>query len=223
MATLTAVTVGGVYAAWTYAEKDVTDITSAEQVVQVAGINTSEVLKVGSLDIKASDDFAITIDAASAVYPDDYETKCYHQHEAVLVVTGTITVTFTATAQAAQDIQDYGLLTDVYFSSPKNITLEDIKWGEGEGAVQIFQFSELRHQLGGANDESDGAEWTKSTNAEGLNVFTYTFDNEELKGLFTLTEDIVLDTAAKHAQFEQEVAGVSATLHVTQVKTAVTE
>lgn len=218
MATLTAVTVGGVYAVWTYAEKDVTNITSEEQVIQIAGIDTSEVLKVGSLAIKASDDFSLMVDAASYVY-DDYADRGLHQHEAVLVVKGNITVTFTAAAEASDDIQSYGLLTNVYFSSPKNIDLSKITWPI-DGNTPIFTFNSLERQLGGANDLADGddAAWTKSTNADGLNVFTYTFETTEIQKLFTLAEDIVLDTSEKHAAFEAEVAGVSATLHVEQVK-----
>ena len=162
MATLTAVTVGGVYAAWTYAEKDVTDITSAEQTIQVAGINTSEVLKVGTLDITAND-FSITVDAASAIYPEKVASGELHQHEAVLVVEGSITVTFTATAEASDDIQNYGLLTDVYFSTPRNIDLSSITWPvTGENAQPVFTFNSLSHRLGGVDDATDGAVWVKS-------------------------------------------------------------
>lgn len=223
MAALTAVTVGGVYATWTYAEKSVTNIDSEEQIIQVAGINTSEDLKVGALSIQASPDFSLSIDSASYLYPvdedaeagyQDYKARGYHQHEAVMVVKGSITVTFTASELASDNIKTNGLLTDIYFSTPKNINLSSVTWPIG-GETPIFTFNALTHRLGGADDASDGAKWEHEN---GTLVFTYTYTNEELQTLFTLQEDIVLDSSAKHAEFSAEVAGVSATLHVVHVE-----
>ncbi|MBR2374931.1 MAG: hypothetical protein IKA88_01450 [Clostridia bacterium] len=218
-ATLTAVTVGGVYAAWTYAEADVIDISSTEQIVSVAGIDTTQNLKVGSLAIKASDDFAIVIDSAAELgltgqaRPSGNGT--YHQHEAVLSVTGSITVTFTPTPQASDLIHAKGLRADLYFTIPSHVSLSNIVWGEP--AVQIIEFNEfqLRRKLGETTD-TDGKRWQTPTET-GEGYFAYTYTTEELKQLFTLDEGLIIDSIKTHKLFSDELAGLTTTLHVVQV------
>ena len=218
-ATLTAVTVGGVYAAWTYAEADVIDISSTEQIVSVAGIDTTQNLKVGSLAIKASDDFAIVIDSAAELgltgqaRPSGNGT--YHQHEAVLSVTGSITVTFTPTPQASDLIHSKGLRADLYFTIPSHVSLSNIVWGEP--AVQIIEFNEfqLRRKLGETTD-TDGKRWQTPTET-GEGYFAYTYTTEELKQLFTLDEGLIIDSIKTHKLFSDELAGLTTTLHVVQV------
>ena len=239
MAALTAVTVGGVYAAWTYAESNLTNIQSGEQVINVAGIDTTTTLKAGSFNIEASDDLHFVIDSAAALgltgetryttpiklddgstYADYYvvgtslaeysATGTYHQHEAVLLVRGDITVTFTPAQQASEDIQTKGLATNVYFTNPSAITIENIKW-EDQG---ILKFNSLSHKLGEATD-SDGVEWTKTTES-GQTVFTYKYTAAELAKMLTLKQNIVLDTSAKHGTFSDKLDGLTVKLHVDQ-------
>lgn len=216
-ATLTAVTVGGVYAAWTYAEADVIDISSTEQIVSVAGIDTTQNLKVGSLAIKASDDFAIVIDSAAALNLTGQTRPSgngvYHQHEAVLSVTGSITVTFTPTQQASDLIHDKGLRADLYFTIPSHVSLSNIVWGDP--AVQIVEFNELRSKLGETTD-TDSKRW-QTPEETGEGYFAYTYTTEELKQLFTLDEGLIIDSIKTHKLFSEEIAGLTTTLHVAQV------
>ena len=238
MAALTAVTVGGVYAAWTYAESNLANISTKEQVINVAGIDTTTALKAGRFNIEASEDLHFVIDSAAAVgltgkdryttptklddgsYADYYVvgtslagysvTGKYHQHEAVLLVKGDITVTFTPAQQASQDIQDKGIATNVYFTNPSSIAIEDIEWED----QRILEFNSLSHKLREETDSDDG-EWTQTTES-GQTVFTYKYTTAELAKMLTLKQNIVLDTSAKHYTFSDKLDGLTVKLHVDQ-------
>ena len=241
MAALTAVTVGGVYAAWVYAEGDLQNVSSAEQLITVANINTTISLKAGNYSITASDDLEFIIDSAAELKltnNDRYTaptllenesefagyyvvgteaegygvTGKYHQHEAVLAVKGSITVKFTPAEQAADDIQARGLLTNVYFTNPSAITLEDIKWED----KQILSFNPLSHKLGEEEStKTDDVEWVQSTE-DGKTVFTYTYTAAELAKMLTLRQGIILDTSADHTNFSDKLDGLAVKLHVDQ-------
>jgi hypothetical protein len=241
MAALTAVTVGGVYAAWTYAESNLTNISSKEQVINVAGIDNSTALKAGSFNIEASKDLNFVIDSAAAVgltgkdryttptklddgsYADYYVVGTslagysvagrYHQHEAVLLVKGEITVSFIPAQQASQDIQDKGIATNVYFTNPSAITIENITW-EDQG--QILKFNNLAHKLREEKDSDDG-EWTQTKeNDQTVFTYKYTYTTAELAKMLTLKQNIVLDTSAKHYTFSDKLDGLTVKLHVEQ-------
>lgn len=242
MAALTAVTVGGVYAAWVYAEGNLQNISSAEQVITVAGIDTTTSLKAGHYLITASDDLKFIIDSAAALeltnndrYTEptelnnatDYDgyyivgtsasgyavAGKYHQHEAVLAVKGEITVKFTPAQEASDDIQTRGLLTNVYFTNPSAITIENIDW---EGVKPILSFNSLSHKLGEEDStKTDDVEWVTSEEG-GKTVFTYTYTAAELAQMLTLKQGIILDTAADHTNFSNKLDGLTVKLHVDQ-------
>lgn len=241
MAALTAVTVGGVYAAWVYAEGNLQNISSAEQVITVAGIDTTESLKAGHYSITASDDLKFIIDSAAALgltnndrytaptllnnesefagyYVVGTETEGYgvtgkyHQHEAVLAVKGSITVKFTPAEEASNDIRTRGLLTNVYFTNPSAITIENITWED----KQILSFKSLSHKLGEEEStKTDSVEWVQSTE-DGKTVFTYTYTAAELAEMLTLRQGIILDTSAEHTSFSNKLDGLTVKLHVDQ-------
>lgn len=224
MAGLTAVSIGGVYAAWTYAEAGLTPIASKEQVITVAGIDTSSTsTKAGKFDMVLNN-VSFTIDSAKALglYTDE-NPNGYHQHEAVLDIQGTITVYFVPSPLASTDILTKGLPTKAYFTYPTSIVLKDILWDTDGDSVkeEILKFDSLERKLGN-NEEQDG-EWTKMENvvlSDGTVVkeaFAYTYTEAMLKSMFTLEKGIVLDDSAKHTEFDGMLDGLTVKLHVEQM------
>ena len=100
---LLCLTIGGVYATWTFADDNSVDRQGETVTITLAGkAETSEVL--GSLAIEKSDDFSITIDQTGV-----------GDHTAKLVIVGEITLRFTANTNASEAIRENGIEAQYYF------------------------------------------------------------------------------------------------------------
>ena len=223
MASLMCLTVGGVYAAWTYAETNIANYHSEEKVVALAEVSTDSTA-YGTYKVEFSDDFKIEIDSAQALGLTGQTrasgTGVYHQHEAVLTATGSITVSFKPAAQASDDVKDFGILTNVYFSTSKE--MDTMKWKDGNN---IFAFDDNSCTFGFGDDNLatgavDSAKWTWD---EEDGRFEYVFDTAALKSIFTLREGIVLDSSKLHDDFFMITEGLTTTVHMHQVSAAVSE
>jgi hypothetical protein len=228
MASLMCLTVGGVYAAWTYAETNIANYHSEEKVVALAEVSTDSTA-YGTYKVEFSDDFKIEIDSAQALgltgkarpsntNPETDKNNVYHQHEAVLTATGSITVSFKPSAQASDDIKDFGILTNVYFSTSKE--MGTMQW---EGS-NIFEFNAHSCTFGFGDDNLatgavDSAKWTKLEDGR----FEYVFDTATLKSIFTLREGIVLDSSKLHDDFFMITEGLTTTVHMHQVSATVSD
>lgn len=108
MAALTAVTVGGVYATWNYAENNnVAKVIQEKSIALAPAHNAGE---SGSYSVVTSSDFGMWIESSGYMQTDDY--KFFPE----FVMTGSITIYFTPSANANDTIKAKGLETEFEFS-----------------------------------------------------------------------------------------------------------
>ena len=109
MAALTAITVGGVYATWNYAENN--NIAKVIQEKSIALAPAHQKGESGSYSVVTSDDFGMWIESSGSRIP-----TATNKHNPVFVMSGKITIYFTASANASQQIRENGLTTKFDFS-----------------------------------------------------------------------------------------------------------
>lgn len=198
---LLCLTIGGVYAAWEFAEDNNIDRKAQTVTVTLATkVETSEVL--GSFEIALSDDFAIVIDQ-----------KAEGDHTTNLLVEGYITLTFTANENASKDIRDNGVKSNFYFAVSDSLKYNDANSDNlGERAIYSID-TQARHVIG----EVDSAE-TKKWTTTGDRTFTYTIQNQELKSLITMN-NFVIDSSTEYAAFNEVLRSGTITLYLNDTAT----
>ena len=191
MALMLLVSVGGVYATWTYAGTD--DIADAFAEAKVTIADTELTGANGTYKIESN--LVLTVDQAN----DD--------HEAELVFSANdgkeifLKVTFTPATNAPQNIKDGAVPSELYFTT--STTMEYKMDAEGNYSAEgtpaaIFNFSNP------GNGKLDNTfEWTEEING----TFTYTLDETALKAAIQLSQTFVLDTKAEHDAFRTALAG----------------
>lgn len=210
MATLTAVTVGGVYATFNYAENF--EFSKTEETA--IGIEAAAPAgAVGSYTVDVSN-FKVTVDSAESLGFTQYDV-----HKAMLAITGDITITFKPTANVESDISNYGLETTFSFGTSSDLstwvytaTLED-----GTTVANTAMFTAINAHtttIMPSNDATaDAKKWTKKSDG----TFTYTISAADVQNVLTLN-DIVLETKAEHETFKQAILGKNLVITVTAVK-----
>lgn len=195
IAMLLCVTIGGVYAAWTYAgTNDIAD-SFAEAKVTITDVE----LKGANGTYKIESNLVLTIDQ-----------KAENDHTAVLVFSSNnseaiyLKVTFTPTEYASQAIKDNGVPSELYFGTTVDMKYKMDEDGNydanvsDEDATEIFTFA----------NESDGVFSPNVTwHKEADGSFTYTLDEAALKAQISLSTDFVLDIKAEHDAFREVLAG----------------
>ena len=191
VALLLCVTIGGVYATWTYAgTNDIAD-AYAEAKVTIADVE----LTGANGTYKIESNLVLTVDQKN---PD---------HEAELVFSandgGTIylKVTFTPATNAPQNIKDNAVPSELYFttSAPMQYKMDaQGNYSESGTPTEIFTFT----------NPSDNAfipnvTWTPE--ADG--TFTYTLNADQLKDMIKLSQTFVLDVKSEYDAFYAALAG----------------
>jgi hypothetical protein len=203
MALMLLVTVSGVYAAWTYAGSDDIADVLAEAKVTIADVE----LTGANGTYKIESNLVLTVD----------QNKENDNHEAVLVFSSNnnediyLRVTFTPSKNAPQDIKDNAVPSELYFTTSTTMEYKmdaNGNYSETGTPVAIFNFSNPGN---GHLDNEFG--WTKSagTNANGVYVFTYELNEDQLKTMIMLNtpndKPFKLDTKAEHDAFRAALAG----------------
>ena len=184
-------TVGGVYAVWSYIEStDVYDV-KAESVVVITDAVTAGTY--GTYTI--STNLELSIDQA-----DD-------EHNSVLLFNSKdgqdihMTITFTPHANAPFEVKENGVKSELYFgtTTPMQYKMDASgNYDENGEPVDIFTFTNP------SNGELDNVfTWTK--NEDG--TFTYVLDEAALRGQIALSQVFKLDTKAEHDRFDEALAG----------------
>ncbi len=191
IALMLCVTIGGVYATWSYAlTNDIAD-SFAEAKVTVADaefIGSNGVYKIES-------NLVLTVDQAN------------EDHEAELVFSSSdgeaihLTVLFTPASNAPQSVKENAVPSELYFGTTTTMQYKMAANGdydENGTATDIFSLT----------NKSDGVfspnvTWTKGENG----TFTYALGETELKNMISLTNTFVLDTKAEHDAFREAVNG----------------
>lgn len=191
IALMLCVTIGGVYATWTYAgTEDIAD-SFAEAKVTIADAE----LTGANGTFKIESNLVLTVDQAN------------EDHEAELVFASTnseaifLTVTFTPAANAPQDIKENAVPAEFYFTTSTTMEYKmdaEGNYSETANATPIFTFANPSD-----GEFSKNFDWTK--NADG--TFTYTLNVNQLKTMIALSQTFVLDTKAEHDAFREAMNG----------------
>ena len=179
IALMLCVTIGGVYAAWTYAGTD--DIADAFAETKVTIADTELVGANGVYKIESN--LVLTVDQAN------------EHHEAKLVFSANdsqdihLTITFTPANHAPDNIKEEALPSEFYFT-----TTNEMKYD----GIDIFTFT----------NEPDGyfspnVTWTK----QGDGSFIYKIGETELSSMISLSKTFVLDIKAEHDAFREALTG----------------
>lgn len=178
-------TIGGVYATWSYAgTNDIAD-AFAETKVTIADVE----LVGANGTYKIETNFALLIDQAN----NDHEAKLdFVSNDSNPVA---MTITFTPAPNAPQKIKDEAVPSELYF----DVTI-DMEYDNKD----IFKFKYVSD-----GDLDDNIDWG-TADAEGKFVVTY--DLDDLRTMIMLNDEggtvpFVLDTKAKHDAFREALKG----------------
>ena len=192
MAMVTAVTVGGVYATWTYAKG--TDV--ADETVNMT-LNLTDVAYIGSNGTYKIDTTGLTL---------KIDPKAGTAHTTALYIDGSIVITFTPNTHAPEDVKENAVESTFQFGlSNSNWTFDD----DGEGGEAAKTIVTLEH------NEKHDIVWTRG--ADG--VFSYTIDAAAIAEHIHLTE-FNLDTKVKYDAFNTALANGQITITVSDGFTA---
>jgi len=197
IAMILCVTIGGVYATWTYAGDKVSDF-KYEAVVKLTAAETK-----GSYG-------TYKIDSNLKVFIDQ-KSKSPADFSAVLQIASADTnapylkVTFTPdTSYATPEIISGGLASKLTFSALNPMQVKVRKVTDSAADRQIPVGKWIVDEVNGTLTniltfaEPDTITWTKESDG----TFTYTLDEAALKTRITLTEDFYLPTKAEYDVFE---------------------
>ncbi|MBQ4120882.1 MAG: hypothetical protein IJD35_02585 [Clostridia bacterium] len=191
IALLLCITVGGVYATWTYAGTN--DIADAFAEAKVTIANAELTGANGTYKIESN--LVLTIDQLNT------------DHEAALLFSSNnseaifLRVTFTPADNAPQNIKDNAVPSELYFGT--TTTMEYKIDAEGNYSADgtptsIFTFT----------NASDGVFSPNVTwNEEEDGSFTYTLDETALKAQIALSQTFVQDLKSEHDAFREVLNG----------------
>ena len=178
IALMLVITIGGVYATWTYTQT--TDV--ADEAVNMA-MNLTDVVYAGSYGTYKVDlsNLKLTIDPKQGT-----------THTTSLVIEGGITVIFTPATHAPVDIKENGVDSTFTFSLSNNNWEFDDDTTDEVAAKNVVTLAHTgKHDI----------VWTKASD----NTFTYTLDATVLKQHISLSE-FVLDTKVKYDAYNTALA-----------------
>lgn len=198
MAALTAVTVGGVYAAFNYAG-DFNSVSKTEaRMVSVAAAKTDH--SAGSYEVTVTT-LSILIDSAKSLN----QTGKVDNH-ACMVIDGYIEVTFKPNDNIDPLYDANGLPTTFSFAYSDDTNDWTYKATDENGAevaepVKIFTVNERYTGTIGMANSSEALKWSDNGNG----IFTCRIDASVIRDVLTFNEDIVLETAKEHDTFYKAV------------------
>lgn len=192
MAMALTVTVGGVYATWTYAKG--TDV--ADETVNMT-LNLTDVAYIGS-----NGTYKVNTDGLKL----KIDPKTGTAHTTALYVEGEIVITFTPNMHAPEDVKENAVASTFQFGlTNSNWTFDD----DTTDAVAAKAIVTLKHA------EKHDITWTKG--ADG--VFSYTIDADAIAEHINLTE-FVLDTKVKYDAFNTALGQGQISITVSDGQTA---
>lgn len=192
IAVLLLVTIGGVYATWSYAGTD--DIADAYEETKVVITDAVLAGSNGVYDIESN--LVLYVDQAN----DKHETKLlYEAADSSKPIS--IKVTFTPAEHASQEIKNNAIPSEFYFTTTTDMTYSidaDGNYSATGTPTKILKFKNYSD-----NDFIPNVTWTKQ--ADGS--FVYELDAEAIKNQIQLNQIFVLDTKAEHDAFRASLNG----------------
>ncbi|MBE6878283.1 MAG: hypothetical protein E7488_03840 [Ruminococcaceae bacterium] len=191
VALMLCVTIGGVYAAWTYAGTN--DIADAYAEAKVT-ITDAELTGANGT-YKVESNLVLTIDQAN----EDHEAELVfssNNSEAIF-----LKVTFIPADNAPQAIKNDAVESELYFGTTTLMQYKmdaDGNYSADGTPTDIFTF------VNGGNGELDNIfTWTPQQDGS----FTYTLDETALKDQISLSQTFVLDIKTEHDAFREALNG----------------
>ena len=210
------VTIGGVYAAWQFAE---TDVSSAYANVAVSLASKADATAKGSLEITSVNTGLKIDDPADA-----------DKHTTVLTYTegGKFVITFIANANAPDEVLKNGidLQWKVGLATSANVAVEDVSSvkfkydidGDGQieegGENQVDEIQEIFTNIDSTLIDVGSYE-TRNENENGTVTFTYEVDIETVWGKIGLAK-IVLDKEAMYNEYSRVLGEYTLHFHVSE-------
>ena len=191
IALMLCVTIGGVYATWTYAgTEDIADAFAEAKVtitdVELTGAN-------GTYKIESN--LVLTIDQKNEDHEAELEFAA-NDGQAIF-----LKVTFTPATNAPQTIKDNAVLSELYFGTtvPMQYKMDAQGNYSAEGTpTDIFTFANPSD-----GNFSPNVTWTPA----GDGTFTYELNEAQLKDMISLSQTFVLDLKSEHDAFREALAG----------------
>ena len=185
------VTVGGVYATWSYAgTNDIAD-SFAEAKVTIADAELTGANGV----YKIESNLVLTVDQAN----DDHEAKLvFDSNDGQPIY---LKVTFTPATNAPQTIKDNAVPSELYFGTTTIMQYKmdgNGNYSESGTPTDIFKFTNASDGIFSPN-----VDWTPESDGS----FTYTMDQTKLESMILLAQTFVLDTKAEHDAFRTALNG----------------
>ena len=191
-------TIGGVYAVWTYAgTNDIAD-AFAETKVTIADVE----LTGANGTYKIESNLVLVVEQAN----NDHEARLdfFSNNDAPIY----LKVTFTPAENAPQTVKDGAVPSELYFGLTTEMTYSvdaagNYSTAEGAQAIDIFKFA----------NSGNGVLDNVFTWEEDNGTFTYTLDEAALRAQIMLNEEafpggkIVLDTKTEHDAFRAALTG----------------
>lgn len=195
------VTIGGVYATWTFADNN-----------DIARIQTD--ITVGLTDIQTSGTAAGTYtfkDNTIAIVVDQKEVG---NHTAVLGITGSITVVFTPNINAGEAVETGAIKTGFWVKT----NIDETAWvydddSDASGALQIFDVSNTTQVIDGVGEAATN--WTKQTDG----TFEYVIKAETLAQLIAFKNEFKIESKAEHESFDTALSAGHFVLYVNDYAT----
>ena len=191
LALMLIVTIGGVYATWSYAgTNDIAD-SFAEAKVTI----TDAVLTGANGTYTIESNLVLSIDQKN----DDHEAELvFDSNDGKDIY---LRVTFKPADNAPQDIKNAAVPSELYFGTTTDMTYSidaDGDYDANGTATKIFKFKNASDGVFSANFT-----WTKEDNG----TFTYTMNEAALKEQIQLSQTFVLDTKSEHDKFRESLNG----------------
>lgn len=202
IALLVCVTIGGVYATWTYS--DTNDIADVQKEITVTMPDAT--LSGANGFYKIDTNLEISVDQTSS---SDHTAKLIINDDAY------IKVTFTVADFAPNAIKDHGVETKLYFGTSKDATGGMVYKMDTDGnysatgtAKNVFTFAYNATNMltiKCAHETAD-AKWTRSE-ADGVITFTYQLNYAQLATIINLSQNFVLDIHDEYKAFRDAITG----------------
>lgn len=193
IALATVVTIGGVYATWTYSNGalDIADVTK-EMVIEMDAATITGV----------SGTYSVTSNVSFSIDQAGTNTEDINFHKAILNIKTTdneapyITITFTPSENADSTIKKNAVDSEYYFTTTTTMqyAMTNGDYDANGTKTDIFRFP--------TSSTAQPIQWEKQANG----TFTYTFDQVAIEAAVQIN-DFILDTKAEHDAFKSVLNG----------------
>ena len=200
IALCTLLTIGGVYATWTYTDEVIAPGT------EIYSLNLDTIAESGH-----DGTFAITGNNLSFTINPAEDTT----HVTALYIEGTITITFTPNEFTNDDIKKYGPNAEFFFNlSNANWTYVERDGAEAKPVVELIKATpNATHKILPTNSVEEGAKWSKDNNT---GIFSYTISTDMLEEHVQLTP-FLLDTRTDYYNYQAALSNGTVILTVQAV------